>query len=264
VNDATYYENPKHWEIDRYINPLQTERYADAISLIPEDVREIIDVGCGNGLFLKYLKDQNKYQCIGLERSKSAIEVGTRELGVRIVEGSMDCMNFSEHSFDMVTSMEVLEHLPGDVYQRALREMERIARRYILINVPYRERRKFSECPDCGCVFPNCYHMRSFDDDALSHLFSRFRLIKSKHTGIKREALIWYLWNLTRTKFKRPFSELSLCPLCGLVAPETGSGVVVAPSTISKFKSHLRKSKIMNSVRVKVAGEIVCLYMKID
>ena len=50
--EKEYYENPVLWDIKRYFeNQAELERFNKIISTIPSDVKSLLDVGCGNGVF---------------------------------------------------------------------------------------------------------------------------------------------------------------------------------------------------------------------
>jgi SAM-dependent methyltransferase len=53
--EKEYYEQPKLWKEDLLNLPSEFLRISTIISLIPSDVRTILDAGCGNGAFLNAL-----------------------------------------------------------------------------------------------------------------------------------------------------------------------------------------------------------------
>lgn len=262
MSESEYYENPSHWELSGYQTEEQTKRYLEAIQLIPADVRSVLDAGCGNGMFLKHLQDQGRFDCRGLERSRAAIKTGVEQLGVKITEGDLGSIPFEDNSFDMVTSMEVLEHLPLPVFTKAIREMERVSRRYVLVNVPFREKRPFNECPSCGCSFPHCYHMRTFSEQGLAELFPNCRMVSARRTFAGYQPLLIHLWNSCRNRISPPFPPLARCPLCDYARDEAADARVSPPRTGARMKSSVLRLKVLQWPKVKVAEEILCLYEK--
>jgi ubiquinone/menaquinone biosynthesis C-methylase UbiE len=99
-------------------------------------IDSVLDVGCGEGFTLKRLRKQgigNKFT--GVDSSKQAIDLGRKEnpdldLGI----GDIYNLKFKDKSFDLVISTEVLEHLEKP--QKALKELTRVSRKYILLSVP--------------------------------------------------------------------------------------------------------------------------------
>lgn len=81
-----------------------------------------LDVGCGNGEFLRALTDAG-YQAEGLDFSGSSVKA-CRSRGLVAHEGDFRTYAF-EHSFDLVTFWDVLEHLPepGEFLRAAYRHV---------------------------------------------------------------------------------------------------------------------------------------------
>ena len=69
----------------------------------------ILDVGCYRGDFLKSFPDQFiKY---GIEPSETAANIAERS-GIQVFTGTLEAFNMKGHSFDVITLIDVLEHLP--------------------------------------------------------------------------------------------------------------------------------------------------------
>lgn len=208
----TYFENTQHWQSAKYLDDqMEKLRISETIKLIPQKVESIIDIGCGNGFFLKSLEILNAYKLFGLEPSKGAIKNNLSS--VLIKNGTIDEMNFLDNEFDLVTCLEVIEHLPYEIYEKGLSELERIAKNYIIISVPYQENRNHVICPYCDCHFNGTTHLKSFDEKKLEKLFKNFKLIKLEKTGLSKEFRFQYL----RKLFKRnllSFGNKHICPQC--------------------------------------------------
>jgi SAM-dependent methyltransferase len=94
----------------------------------------ILDVGCGTGANLKMLAAYG--QAEGVDISPQAVDF-CRERGLDSVAlGAAEHLPHDDDSFDLVTALDVIEHLDDDV--AGLREMRRVLRRdgRILIFVP--------------------------------------------------------------------------------------------------------------------------------
>ena len=222
MSEANYYENPLLWTTDMYLeNQEQIHRFSTCRNLIPNDVSTILDVGTGNGAFLTYLErnppdNQTKLKLIGLERSQSAIKASMCQS--EIIYASADKIPYSDQSFDLVSALEVIEHLPYKTYEKTIQEIERIAKKYILISVPYREKRVLIKCPYCGCSFQPNYHMRRFDNSKMKTLFDLFELKDISLVTIKRQTTFIAVPNFLKQDLriiKDNFSSTALCPQCG-------------------------------------------------
>lgn len=74
-------------------------------------VADVLELGCSHGSFVALLK-QSGYQATGLEMSPWVAELGRKTFGVPILVGPVETQNLPLASFDVITMMDVLEHLP--------------------------------------------------------------------------------------------------------------------------------------------------------
>lgn len=95
---------------------------------------DILDVGCGSGRNLKLLEQFGTVH--GVEPEGPGLEVCRAEGLTNVVAGLADAVPFEDESFDLVTSLDVLEHLDDD--EAGLREIHRVLRPngFALITVP--------------------------------------------------------------------------------------------------------------------------------
>ena len=95
---------------------------------------QILDAGCGSG---RNMVELSKFgTAVGLEPSERGAEVA-RARGVgEVVVATIDTMPFEARRFDLITCLDVLEHIEDD--REALRELRRVARPggVLLITVP--------------------------------------------------------------------------------------------------------------------------------
>ncbi|MGI8468710.1 MAG: class I SAM-dependent methyltransferase [Pyrinomonadaceae bacterium] len=71
----------------------------------------LLDVGCGAGLLLEAAL-KNKWQAEGLEISSSSVD-SLRKRGIKVFHGVLSEARFPEDRFDVVTAVEILEHIPN-------------------------------------------------------------------------------------------------------------------------------------------------------
>jgi SAM-dependent methyltransferase len=216
MSEQTHYENEALWSAERFLtNASELKRFTTCAQMIPVSAGSLLDVGSGNGAFFRFLEERGtQLDLFGIERSQKAIAMKVCAAPIR--PGSVDDLPVQAQSYDVVSALEVLEHLPVGVYERALSGMERAAAHYILISVPCREQRHNIRCPYCGCAFNKNYHVRSFNDAALERLFQGFRL-ETCQTVTYREyvvmPLVRYLRRL-RPASADHFPPTTLCPQC--------------------------------------------------
>lgn len=136
-------------------------------ALVPRGCRTVLDAGGGTGWATVELRD--KCDVVTLDSSARSLRHAPRPT----ILARIDALPYSDRSFDMVISSQVLEHLPSDVLDRARFEMMRVAKDYLLVSVPYREAldAKFVRCMFCRGAFHPDHHVRSFTEQDLSVLF---------------------------------------------------------------------------------------------
>jgi SAM-dependent methyltransferase len=94
----------------------------------------VLDAGCGSGRTLEELVDYGEVS--GLELNAEAAELARgRDLG-EVVVGRLEELPWAEETFDLITCLDVIEHVPDDV--AALVELRRVCRPggWLLVTVP--------------------------------------------------------------------------------------------------------------------------------
>lgn len=74
-----------------------------------EDSRELLDVGCGNGAFLK-IANTLGYRAVGLEADEEAVAVAAAH-GLSVEHGSVPDAPLPKGSYNQITVSHVIEHL---------------------------------------------------------------------------------------------------------------------------------------------------------
>jgi len=93
-----------------------------------------LDVGCAEGSYTQYAYECGAYS-IGLDVSlRKLIKSRTRFKGVDCVCSDAQNLPFHDNSFEMVSALEVLEHLPS--YEHAFDELFRVSGKYVIVSVP--------------------------------------------------------------------------------------------------------------------------------
>ncbi len=129
--EKEYYESERFWEGEALQDEGNIKRIKETASLIPPDTTSLVDIGCGNGVFVNYLqKEIPNLNLFAIDRSKSALKYVKTENK----EGDIADIPLPDNSFDCVTCLEVIEHLPVGVFQKALSELVRISNKYVIIS----------------------------------------------------------------------------------------------------------------------------------
>lgn len=95
----------------------------------------LLDIGCGDGLFLEMSGKEKSIIGQGVDFSSNAV-LRTRERGFNAqeIDFTKDRLPFQDNTFDNVVILDVLEHLFQP--DKILREAKRVSRKYIIIGVP--------------------------------------------------------------------------------------------------------------------------------
>ena len=264
--EAEYYESASDWSLGRHLeNRDELMRFEVTAATISPKTKRLLDVGTGNGAFLSFLEERSAPMDLhGFERSKAAIAASRCQ--ANITEGSIDALPFDDRSYDTVTALEVIEHLPYAIYPKALAEMARVAGSQVLISVPYRERRLMVVCPECGCRFSPIFHLRSFDEETLEGLVPGFRLAQCEHVSTN---VHWLLTDLAthyrglRDRVKGAVPRPTTCPQCGYGLQPASRDASTPTAPVGDSPRTLRSVLLSWVPKVKRAHWIVASYERI-
>ncbi len=215
--EEAYYEAESFWSDGAVQDERNLTRMARTAELVPPDARTLLDVGCGNGVFGHQLQlHRPELKIFGVDRSQAALQ----HVRFEKQKSAIDSLPFDDNQFDCVTCLQVIEHLPVNVYDKALHELNRIARKYIIIGVPFKEvlENNFTRCPSCKSTFNIDLHLRSYDYPELESLFRNreFRLDQVVFPDERTRKK--YLHHVTGLLKKSPTLRsfvVPVCPICG-------------------------------------------------
>ena len=100
------------------------------------DVRRVLDVGCAIGFVVEALRELGM-DAEGVDVSQFAIEHPAQGARGHLRYGDLSGrLPYRDGSFDVVTVLETLEHLPPEAVAGALAELHRVTRGYVLATIP--------------------------------------------------------------------------------------------------------------------------------
>lgn len=192
----------------------ELRRISETISMIPQDVASMLEVGCGDGRVSRRV--DWKVKLIGLDIAWGKIS----DYPNKKIIGDIAKLPIKPNSFDMVLACEVLEHLPERTLFSVLQEMVRVTKRYILFTVPFKETlsAQWCRCSKCSYIYHVWGHLRTFDLNTLKSFFANDHLIEMRFLGPKEPRIpsifymiVRWLGNVWESDEKNP----TLCPRCG-------------------------------------------------
>lgn len=208
---SNYYEQATLWNAAPSAAQVDVAQALKA--RIPDDVRTILDAGCGSGIVTNALVDQ--WDVMGCDISQTALA----QVNAPTVLADLTDLPFEDLQFDLVLSSDVIEHIPDSVYRAAIKEIARVAGKYILIAVPYKEILEASavQCPKCRSRFHAHYHQRSYSASSFEDLFPpEFEVVSTSLAGER-----WPFSSATLSQIGLQLADLdyefpsAICPECG-------------------------------------------------
>ena len=105
-----FYQKYYQWYHKRtfYIDP---SPFLDPVAGVLPENAVLLDVGCGSGRDLKWLKARGFTVC-GFEKSKGLAKLARENSGCKVIEGDFEIFNFATLSFDAVLASGSLVHVP--------------------------------------------------------------------------------------------------------------------------------------------------------
>lgn len=160
-------------------------RVADLMRMLPKNVETAVDIGARDGFISSRLADHGVV-VTALDLERPVLD----DARVTCVKGDATALRFEDNQFHLVVCAEVLEHVPGDLLEKACRELVRTAHRYLLIGVPYKQDLRVgrSTCASCGETNPPWGHVNSFDEGRLNALFAGCRVVETSFVGLTADA----------------------------------------------------------------------------
>jgi methionine biosynthesis protein MetW len=162
VNTEKYWD--KRYELGDYDDRKYRLLRHKIVELVPAKAR-VLDVGCGDGEFMRLLRERKQCLCTGLDISEMAIKI-VREKGFTGIKCKLPNLPsfIPDNHFDVCTIIETLEHLSWP--EKTIRKLLRVLRDggCLIVSVPddSMHPEEFDE------------HMRSYTVETLHDLLSRY------------------------------------------------------------------------------------------
>jgi 2-polyprenyl-3-methyl-5-hydroxy-6-metoxy-1,4-benzoquinol methylase len=120
---------------DRIQSAIVLGSLVSSISRLTAECSSLLDVGCGANSPLRYIRFHGTM--IGLDAHEPSIEA-SREKSIHggYIHADVEDLQLPADSFDAVVALEVLEHLPKGSGVPFLANLERIARKIVIISTP--------------------------------------------------------------------------------------------------------------------------------
>lgn len=222
------------FQVDAY-NPVEATihltRYLNAQPYVTG--KRVLDAACGEGYGSALMKQWGAKSVVGVDISEEAVETAKTlfsKKGIEYLQHNVEELPFSDASFDMVVSLETIEHLDHpDIF---LHELRRVVKEggTIIISCPNDQ-----YYADNVSDYSNPYHKRRYN-------FYEFREMAEKELG---QTDCWYIGNAIAGFVNMPLSECNYPEKGDSEAPVNMMGMMNARQLTETFE--VPKNKYMNS-----------------
>lgn len=183
------------------LNARAIRRFKSTEKHLLNDVHSLLDVGCFCGEWINFLLNKRKgiQEHLGIDAAQNKIdEANSRYPHLTLQMALAEDLDLPDASFDAVTCLEVLEHIPE--WTSVLESLFRLADKQVIVTVPYKEARSYTSCVHCGELTPIHGHLRSYSEESFpevpgwSRSFSKIVPRESARTLLCRS----FLYNIYR------------------------------------------------------------------
>ncbi len=183
---------------------------SELLEFVPPDSKKILDIGCGEGLFIKAIKEITKVETWGLELMPEIAEKAKLNVDKLLIGRVEDLQNSIPDSyFDCIFFNDVLEHLlePTDVLKMV---KSKLSKEGIIIasipNVRYLPNlyeliiKRDWEYKESGIL--DSTHLRFFTQISMKRMFENagYKLIRQQGINSFLNPIKFYLFNLLTFK----------------------------------------------------------------
>jgi len=117
---ADIFKMSDHWR--QPLTDTELNRLAAIQAILPTDPQSILDVGCGDGRITDILSKRASL-VVGVDPSAVALSMHDNLK----TQASLPNLPFADRAFDLVSALEVLEHLDNTMLREAVSEIARLA-----------------------------------------------------------------------------------------------------------------------------------------
>ena len=143
---SDYYKH--HFQVyhDRtvWVNP---SSFLNTLTVHLESGNTVVDVGCGSGRDILWLKNRG-YDVLGLERSSGLAGLTRTHTGCRIIEADFETYDFAKLSADGLLLIGALVHLPRSKFSKVLKTICRALKKHGFLLITMKQGKGIVTDPD--------------------------------------------------------------------------------------------------------------------
>lgn len=182
------------------VRNISLKRKLKLINSFESEEKNLLDVGCGTGDFLK-VAQLNNWQVSGIEPNEQARQIANQKTNNMVFE-TEQLSNFKKHSFDVISLWHVLEHLPKlHEHISILKNLLKV-NGTLLIAVPNHASYDAKYYENFWAAYDVPRHLWHFNQTSISKLFESNNMQVVKTHPMKFDA---YYVSLLSEKYKSGF-----------------------------------------------------------
>ncbi len=176
----------QNYDRTRYFSPITQKRYEELLDYFERyrKTNKILDIGAGYGFFLEIAKAKG-WEVYGTELSSEAT-ADCEKKGITMFNGELENCTFEIGSFDVIVSIECLEHLNNpNAYAKKAHELLRKGGIFYLTTPNFNSYLRYRLGDRYDVIeYPN--HLSYYTRKTLRRLFERnnFKTLKIESTGM--------------------------------------------------------------------------------
>jgi len=130
--------------LDKFVKKVRPHYPFAALHIVnarlDKKAKSLLDVGCGKGEPMSVINKNGNFDVTGIDLFQPYLEEAQRKaVFQRLIFGNAVSLPFESRTFDVVICMELLEHLNERDGKLLLGELERVAKKQILLTTPIGE-----------------------------------------------------------------------------------------------------------------------------
>lgn len=168
------------------VKSIALKRKLKLINTVSDGGKNLLDVGCGTGDFLKIAQDNN-WAVSGIEPNEQARQIANIKSNNKVFEVEQ-LRKFEKQSFDVITLWHVLEHLPNLEEQISVLDSLLKPDGVLIIAVPNYNSYDAKHYKEFWAAFDVPRHLWHFSQASISKLVSKVGLTVSEKLPMKFDA----------------------------------------------------------------------------
>jgi len=183
-----------------FVRSISLKRKLKLINSFNSEEKNLLDIGCGTGDFLKVAQD-NGWKISGIEPNDSARKIANKKTN-NSVFNTEKLIQFKTHTFDVITLWHVLEHLPK--LEEELTTLKSLLKENgtLIVAVPNFNSFDANYYKSFWAAYDVPRHLWHFSQQSIANLFGSKNMNVAKTLPMKFDA---YYVSLLSEKYKSGF-----------------------------------------------------------